>query len=132
MVHTTLNPPALHDPTAFGYAHTAAVPATSALVFVSGQYGSTPEGAVVSPEFAAQVQRAFDNLATALAAHDLTLADVVQLRTYVVGPDFERLGILGQTVGTRWNGKPPTQTLLGVASLAMPEMLFEVEAIAAR
>jgi enamine deaminase RidA (YjgF/YER057c/UK114 family) len=27
---------------------------------------------------------------------------------------------------------PPTQTLLGVAALALPEMLFEVDAVAVR
>lgn len=132
MVHTTHNPPALHDPTAFGYAHTAVIPAGSACVLVSGQYGSSSDGSVVSTDFAAQVERAFDNLAVALAAHELELRHVAQLRTYVVAPDFDRLGVIGQTVGTRWKGQPPAQTLIGVASLAMPDMLFEVEALAVR
>ena len=30
------------------------------------------------------------------------------------------------------SGNPPTQTVIGVASLATPEILFEVEAVAAR
>lgn len=132
MAHTTLNPPALHDPSAFGYAHTAVIPAGSAWVLISGQYGSTSDGGVVSSDFAAQVERAFDNLAVALAAHELELRHVAQLRTYVVAPDFDRLGVIGQCVGTRWKGQPPTQTLIGVASLAMPDMLFEVEALAVR
>ena len=130
MSHTTRNPSDLHDPTPFGYSHTAAVPAGAALVLVSGQYGSDADGGVVSPDFETQVERAFDNLATALAAHGLSLADVAQLRTYVVGPDVERLGIIGRAV-QRCGPQPPAQTVIGVAALAMPEILFEVEAVAA-
>jgi enamine deaminase RidA (YjgF/YER057c/UK114 family) len=130
--HTILNPPGLHDPTPFGYSHTARLPAGAELVLVSGQYGSTADGAVVSGVFAEQVQRAFRNVGVALAAHDLGMQDIVQLRTYVVDPDFEKLGIVGQAVHASCGNQPPTQTLIGVARLAMPEILFEVEAIAAR
>ncbi|MEV6415934.1 RidA family protein [Kribbella sp. NPDC051718] len=123
-----VNPEGLHNPVPFGYSHTAAVPAGSELVFVSGQYGSGLDGIVVSPDFAEQVKQAFSNLGIALAAHGLDLSHVVQLRTYVVNPDFEKLGIIGQEVGAT----PPTQTVIGVAALAMPDILFEVEAVAAR
>ncbi len=86
---------------------------------------------MVKGAFAEQVERAFENLRTALAAQDLTLRDVVQLRTYVVSHDFEMLGAITKTVAQHWGDKPPTQTLLGVARLASPDMLFEVEAVAA-
>jgi enamine deaminase RidA (YjgF/YER057c/UK114 family) len=133
MSHTIINPAELHDPVPFGYSHTAAVPAGAELVFVSGQYGSGPDGLVVSGEFAAQVDQAFENLGVALAAHGLDLSHVVQLRTYVVSPDFEKLGIIGQAVGSRrGGGGPPTQTVIGVSGLAAPDILFEVEAVAAR
>ncbi|WP_328325285.1 Rid family hydrolase [Kribbella sp. NBC_00382] len=123
-----VNPEGLHNPAPFGYSHTAAVPAGSDLVFVSGQYGSGLDGMVVSPDFAEQVKQAFTNLGIALAAHGLDFSHVVQLRTYVVNPDFEKLGVIGQAVGAT----PPTQTVIGVAALAMPDILFEVEAVAAR
>ena len=132
MSHTITNPDGLHDPAPYGYSHTAAVPAGAGLVFVSGQYGSGEDGQVVSPEFAPQVERAFRNLGTALAAHGLDLTHVAQLRTYVVGPDFEKLGIIGQAVGSATGGTLPTQTVIGVAALAAPDILFEVEAVAVR
>lgn len=132
MTHAIVNPDGLHDPVPFGYSHTAAVPAGTELVFVSGQYGSGADGMVVSPGFAEQVQQAFRNLGVALAAHELDLSSVVQLRTYVVNPDFEKLGIIGQAVGAGCGDTPPTQTVIGVAGLAMPDILFEVEAVAAR
>lgn len=132
MTHTIVNPPELHDPTAFGYSHSVVIPAGSDLVIVAGQYGSDPNGDVISDAFGDQVHQAFRNVGLALAAHGLELGHVVQLRTYVVGLDFERLGTIGQAVGGIWGGVPPTQTVIGVAGLAMPEILFEVEAVAAR
>lgn len=130
MAPTIVNPDGLHDPVPFGYSHTAAIPAGSELVLVSGQYGSGPDGAVVSPDFAEQVQQAFSNLAVALAAHGLDLTNVVQLRTYVVNPDFAKLGTIGEAVRAGCGDTPPTQTVIGVAGLAMPDILFEVEAVA--
>ncbi|HWJ67625.1 MAG TPA: RidA family protein [Nocardioides sp.] len=130
MSHTFVNPAGLHDPVPFGYSHTAVVPAGAELVFVSGQYGSGSDGEVVSTDFAAQVTQAFTNLEVALAAHGLDLSHVVQLRTYVVQPDFEKLGVIGQAVAQRSGTTPPTQTVIGVAGLATPDIVFEVEAVA--
>ena len=132
MPHAVLNPAGLHDPVPFGYSHTARIPPGTELVLVAGQYGSSTDGAVVSAAFADQVRQAFRNLGVALAAHGLDLSHVVQLRTYVVNHDFDTLATVAEAVQSRWSADPPTQTLLGVASLATPDILFEVEAVAAR
>jgi enamine deaminase RidA (YjgF/YER057c/UK114 family) len=132
MPHTIINPEGLHDPIPFGYSHTASIPAGTALVLIAGQYGSKADGTVISPNFAEQVLQAFHNLGVALASHGLNLSHVVQLRTYVVQPDFEKLGVIGQAVHAGCGSVLPTQTVLGVSGLAMPDILFEVEAIAAR
>ncbi|THA76818.1 Rid family hydrolase [Streptomyces sp. A0592] len=132
MAHDIVNPDGLHDPTPFGYSHTVGVPAGTELVLVAGQYGSGPDGAVVSADFSEQVEQTFRNIGVALAAHGLDLGHVVQLRTYVVGHDVTRLGPIAAAVQERWGAKPPTQTLIGVAGLATPDVLFEVEALAAR
>lgn len=132
MAHAIVNPDGLHDPAPFGYSHTATVPAGTELVLVAGQYGSGPDGAVVSADFSEQVERAFHNIGVALAAHGLDLSHVVRLRTYVVNHDVSRLGPIAAAVRDRWGDKPPTQTLIGVAALATPDVLFEVEAVAAR
>lgn len=132
MTHTFVNPTDLHDPAPFGYSHTTRLPAGKELVFVAGQYASAADGRVVSPEFAAQVRRALDNLGRALAAHELTFADVFQIRTYVVGLDFDKLAVIGEAVKATWGARLPANTMLGVAGLAMPDILFEIEAVAAR
>jgi enamine deaminase RidA (YjgF/YER057c/UK114 family) len=132
MPHTLVNPEGLHNPIPFGYSHTVSIPAKSQLVLIAGQYGSTLDGSVVSADFAHQVQQAFHNLGVALSAHGLDLTHVAQLRTYVVNPDFDKLGIIGQAVRAGCGEVPPAQTLIGVSALAMPDILFEVEAVAAR
>lgn len=129
MSHTVLNPAALHDPTRFGYSHLAS---TEEFVFVAGQYASDAEGGVSSPGFTEQVERSFENLETALEAAGVGPQDVVQLRTYAVGLDLDRLGVLTARIARTWGDRPPTQTLLGVAGLALPGMLFEVDAVAVR
>ena len=132
MPHAVLNPAGLHDPVPFGYSHTASIAPGTELVLVAGQYGSNANGAVVSPAFDEQVRRAFRNLGVAVAAHGLDLSHVVQLRTYVVNHDFDKLAVVAEVVRSGWGANPPTQTVIGVASLATPEILFEVEAVAAR
>ena len=68
-------------------------------------------------------------LAGVLAALGLDLSHVVRLSTYMVNPDVDKLGAITQA---GYGDTPPTQTVIGVAGLAMPDILFEVEAVAAR
>ncbi|OKK21806.1 endoribonuclease L-PSP [Streptomyces sp. CB00455] len=124
------NPAGLHDPTPFGYSHTASAPGE--LVFVAGQYASDETGHVVPGDFAAQVARSFDNLRIALAGVGLGFEHVVRLGTYVVDHDPTKLEILAAALHARWSDCPPAQTLAGVASLALPGMLFEIDAVAVR
>jgi enamine deaminase RidA (YjgF/YER057c/UK114 family) len=131
MSHTTSNPDGLHNPVPFGYSHITVVDAPARLAFVAGQYASGSDGMVVADDFGAQVEQAFGNLAVAVSAAGGTMADVVQLRTYVVDVSMDKLGMIGAAVGRLWGDTPPVHTVLGVAGLAMPSILFEVEAVAA-
>lgn len=128
MSHDIINPATLHDPTGFGYSHVARTP--GGLVFIAGQYASDAQGNVTSDDFAEQVDRSLANLGAALAAADLGYADVVQLRTHIVDHDTDKLAVLAARIERIWGTRPPTQTLTGVAALALPGMLFEVDAIA--
>lgn len=130
MPHTITNPPTLHDPVGFGYSHVAAV--SGDLVLIAGQYASDAEGQVTTDDFAAQVEASFANLGKALAAAGLGFEHVAQLRTFIVGHDLDKLAVIGRVIGGIWGDTPPVQTLLGVAALALPGMLFEVDATAVR
>ncbi|MCS0603737.1 Rid family hydrolase [Streptomyces sp. LP11] len=124
------NPADLHDPTPFGYSH--AVSAPGQLVFIGGQYASDADGAPVPGDFAAQVDLAFDRLRSALAGAGLGYGHVVRLGTFVVDHDLDKLAVLGKALHARFGDRLPAQTLSGVASLALPGMLFEVDAVAIR
>lgn len=125
-----INPAELHDPTGFGYSHVARV--TGELVLIAGQYDSDGDGHTTTTDFAVQVDRAFGNLGIALRAAGLDYGDVAQLRTFIVEHDLDKLTILGKKIAEIWGDRPPVQTLLGVAALALPGMLFEVDAVAVR
>ncbi|MFE0759807.1 RidA family protein [Streptomyces smyrnaeus] len=127
---TITNPPTLHDPTSFGYSH--AVSAPGELVFIGGQYASDPTGAPVPGDFATQVDLAFDRLRSALEGVGLRFEHVVRLGTFIVDHDLDKLEILGKALHARFGDRLPAQTLSGVASLALPGMLFEVDAVAVR
>ncbi|MBO0771242.1 MAG: RidA family protein [Actinobacteria bacterium] len=128
MPHSIINPEGLHDPVGFGYSHLAR--ASGELVFVAGQYASDDNGDVTSTDFTEQVRRSLANLGTALRAAGLDYGDVVQLRTHIVGHDGDKLAVITGLIGEIWGDRPPTQTLTGVAALALPGMLFEIDAIA--
>ncbi|MEU4232908.1 Rid family hydrolase [Nonomuraea sp. NPDC026600] len=69
-------------------------------------------------------------MGSALAAAGLDYSHVVQIRTHIVDHDATKLEILAKAVHEIWGDLPPTQTLTGVAALALPGLLFEVDAVA--
>ena len=80
--------------------------------------------------FAGQAQQAYRNLGLALEAAGATPADVTKLTTYVVGYSPLLLPDLGAARRALFGDSLPASTLVGVAHLARPELLIEVEAIA--
>jgi enamine deaminase RidA (YjgF/YER057c/UK114 family) len=116
------------------YRHMA-VASGSRTVYLSGQVARDAEGRPVGAgDLAAQVEQAYRNVATALAAVGGTFDDVAKLTVYVVDWSPEKLADLGAGVSRAADtiqGDPvrPT-TLLGVAALGEPDLLVEVEAVA--
>ncbi|MET9668031.1 RidA family protein [Streptomyces sp. NPDC006475] len=128
---TITNPATLHDPSPLGYSHV--VSAKGELVFIGGQYASDAEtGAPVPGDFAAQVELSFTNLRRALEGAGLGFEHVVQLGSFVVDHDLAKLEVLGKAMNSAFGDRLPAATLSGVAALALPGMLFEVDAIAVR
>ena len=82
-------------------------------------------------DFAAQAKAAYENVRLALASAGAEPRDIVRMRTYIVDytPDYlEPLGI--ETAAFFGDHPPPAATLIGVASLAMPEFMIEIEVTA--
>ena len=129
MSHAIVNPEGLHDPVPFGYSHTATIPAGTELVFVSGQYGSDANGAVVSTDFTEQVEQAFRNVGVALAAHGLDLSQSSSSGRTWWTPTSRSSGRSARPCGAAAATPRRAQTVIGVAGLAMPDIHFEVEAV---
>ena len=132
MPSTILNRPEPIDPTVLGFSHTVSTPVGGALVFIAGQCGCDHTGQTTSPGFTTQVERSFAILLIAVHAVGLGAGDVVHIRSYIVDHEPDKLEILVGALRRVWGDRRPAETLVGVAALALPGMLFEVEAVAAR
>ena len=78
-----------------------------------------------------QITLALDNLEAVLNGAGMTLASVIRLTIYTTDVDeaLKNFEILGSRFGPL-KASPP-MTLLGVTRLAIPDLLFEIEATAA-
>ena len=97
---------------------------------VAGQVGAYPDG-TLADGIRDQAEQAFRNVLTCLEANRFKASDLFRLTIYITDRGFlddmraARVSVLGADV------QPPS-TLLVVSGLAAPEMLIEVEAMAAR
>jgi enamine deaminase RidA (YjgF/YER057c/UK114 family) len=101
-------------------------------IYTAGQVSIDAQGKLVGAgDLAAQTAQAMRNVGLALAAAGAGFADVVKITTYVVNYQPEQRTVIGQARAPFFaGGPPPASTLLGVAALALPEWLIEIEAIA--
>lgn len=97
------------------------------LLFISGQVGSRPDGSP-EPDFAKQVQLAFDNLQAVLDAAGCSLSDIVDVTTFHTDPEAQFGTIMD--VKSRVFPQPPypNWTAVGVTWLAGFD--FEIKVIA--
>lgn len=116
---------------AFGYVQANEVSGAQRTLYCSGQAANDASGAAAHPgDMRAQITLALDNLETLLRAADFGFADIVRLNIYVTDVDqfLENydafIGRLAEA-GCRHTG-----SLIGVARLAFPEMMIELEATA--
>ncbi len=124
-----LNPPQLFDPVVFG-ASQGVVDPVSGFVFISGQVAWDAQGQVRGQGYGEQTAVALENLAVVLAAAGCTAADVLMVRVYVRGEVAEHLPACGPALGAFFGATRPALTGIGVASLATPDTLIEIEAVA--
>jgi enamine deaminase RidA (YjgF/YER057c/UK114 family) len=101
-------------------------------IYTAGQVSIDERGALVGPgDLAAQTTQVMRNVGLALAAAGAGYADIVKLTTYVVNYKAEDRVVVGKARAPFFaGGSPPASTLVGVAALALPEWLVEIEAVA--
>jgi enamine deaminase RidA (YjgF/YER057c/UK114 family) len=124
-----LHPEGLHDNPAFSNVVTVSGPVKT--IYVGGQNAVDAGGEVVGKgDLGAQARQIFKNLETALRAAGAKIEDVIKWSIVVVEgqplqPAFE---VFQQVWGRRPN--PPLISVAFVSSLANPDFLAELEAIA--
>ncbi|MYH40207.1 MAG: RidA family protein [Chloroflexi bacterium] len=100
-------------------------------VYVAGQVATDPSGAIVGEgDLGAQAGRVFANLRAALEAAGAAPSHVAKLTIYVVGLRAESRDLVNAELREMFGDRPPANTLLGVESLARPEYLLEIDAVA--
>ncbi|HEY9348906.1 MAG TPA: Rid family hydrolase [Inquilinus sp.] len=124
----------LHNPAGVAapfsrYSHGASAPAGARWLHISGQVGATPDG-TIPDDAERQFELAWDNLFAVLADAGMTATDLVKVDGFITRPD---LVPLYRTVRERrLGGYATASTLVVVAGLAVPSLLVEIQAVAAR
>ncbi len=131
MTNTKINPASLYNSLAFGFSH-AALQEGGRTLHLAGQVAWDKDAATVGAgDLAAQTRQALANLSAVLAEVGATPANIVRLRTYVVDHTPDKLGVVLGEVGAFYgDATPAPNTFLGVAALALPDFLVEIEATA--
>ncbi|MFJ4968223.1 RidA family protein [Streptomyces sp. NPDC088755] len=131
MAITLLDPEGLPK---IGVYRQVAVATGSKLVFIAGQVAWDADGTTVGADLAAQVERCYLNIGTALAGAGGSFDDVAKLSVYVVDWTPEKMPqfLEGAARAAAKLGVTPVPpgTLVGVAALDVPEHLVEIEATA--
>jgi enamine deaminase RidA (YjgF/YER057c/UK114 family) len=132
MANRKINPPGLYESLGYGFSH-AALQDGGGTLHLAGQVAWDKDGAIVGPgDLAAQTRQALANLGAVLAEVGAAPADIVRLRTYVVDHRPEKLGLVLPEITAFYAGAVPApNTFIGVAALALPDFLIEIEAVAA-
>ena len=121
------NPPTLSSPT--GYTHVVEVSGPAKTVYISGQIALDRDGKVVGADMKTQAEQVFKNLEAALAAAGAKFTDVVKMNTYTT--DMAQAPAIREVRGRYFGNVVPASTLVQVVHLARPELLLEIEVIAA-
>jgi enamine deaminase RidA (YjgF/YER057c/UK114 family) len=126
-----LNPKEMSTPRFYSHAVTAE--GSGKLVYVSGQVSWDASGNVVGKgDMRAQSEQVFKNVEAALKVAGAGWGDVIKMNGYMVGMHAERVSAYRE-VRQRFltAGALPASTLVGVERLVDPELLLEVEVVAA-
>lgn len=116
----------------FGYVQANEIQDAQRMLYCSGQASNNSDGKPMHPgDMRAQITLALDNLETLLRESGFEFKDIVRLNIFTTDVDkflenYDAFIVRLSNAGCRHTG-----CLIGVARLAFPEMMVEVEATAA-
>jgi enamine deaminase RidA (YjgF/YER057c/UK114 family) len=115
----------------YGFVQANRVTGAERQLICSGQLSVDAQGEPINPgDMSAQILQALDNIQTVLQQAGFQFSDVVRLNYYTTNVDA--FVAAGPTLGQRLaaGNCRPAATLLGVAGLAVPGCMIEIEALA--
>ncbi len=118
--------------TKFGYNQAEIIEGSGRQLICAGQTSVDAEGNPQHPgDMRGQMALALDNLEAVLSAAEMGLANILRLTIYATDLDeaMKNFDLLGTRFGPL-NASPP-MTVVGVTRLAIPPLMFEIEATAA-
>lgn len=125
-----VSPVSVWDPGAQLLSQCIAVRNASTTLYLSGQTAITADGEFAGiGDVEAQIRLAFENIRLIVDAAGGTLENVVKLTVYFV--DIAHLDTYTAVLGELFPETRPAQTVVEVVRLAMPELLIEIDAVAA-
>jgi enamine deaminase RidA (YjgF/YER057c/UK114 family) len=101
------------------------------MIYLSGQTAADANYKVHSADIRGQTNAVYDNIEIALRAAGATLANVVKTTTYLTSADHIPGSREVRIERYKNLEAPPANTLLIISRLAEPEMLIEIDVVAA-
>ncbi len=124
-----LNPREVYDGAPYGISQ-GIYDERSGHVFVSGQVAWDVNGRVSGQTHGEQTTLALKNLSAVLASAGCGAADVLSVRVYMRGEMADHIQECLPALASFFGPTRPALTGIGVASLATPDTLVEIEAVA--
>ena len=122
------NPPDICKPFS-RYSHGAVVDGPARWLHIAGQVGARPDG-TIETGFEAQAKRCYANALAVLRAADMDIADIVKTNIFLTrSTDVPASRPIREDA---LKGHAAASTLLIISALAHPDLLIEVELIAAK
>jgi 2-iminobutanoate/2-iminopropanoate deaminase len=125
-----VNPPQCYDGSQHGLSH-AVIDTATGIVYISGQVDWDENYQVSSHTVEGQLKNVLNNLTIVLDAAGSSVENVLHLRIYIRGELGEYMEAIAPILAQFLADSRPALTGIGVASLASPETLVEIEATAA-
>jgi len=124
-----LNPKSVAPPLKKHYSNAVRVEA-GPLLFVSGQVAIDKDGKVVGKgDLRAQAVQVLENIAAILADSGAEMADVLKVTVYVT--DIRAFHDISDIRERYFPNNGPASVIVEVSNLALPELMIEIEAVAA-
>ena len=124
-----ISPKELFDSSVSGYSQ-AVIDTETGLLFISGQVDWNQQYEIVEKSVEGQTRRALNNLKIVLENAGSSVDQLLHVRAYVRGELGEQMSTIAPIFSEFLGESRPALTGIGVASLASPEILVEIEAVA--